>query len=166
MNIIIPLGGKGERFMKNGYDKPKPLIKIFEKCMINYVIDNLYISKNDKVFIIYNKNLDNYDFNKYINDTYPFITLIKINDTKGASETLLLGIESILNNYEYNKKTIVLDCDTFYTENILNIFNEMDSNVVFYRKNDEQSPIYSYIELNNENDIINIKEKEKNFRKC
>ena len=34
MNIIIPLGGKGERF-KNEYRLPKPLIKIFDKEMIN-----------------------------------------------------------------------------------------------------------------------------------
>ncbi len=161
MNIIIPLGGKGERFIKNGYNNPKPLIKIFEKTMIEYVVDNLVVSKNDKIFIIYNKNLDNYNFNEYINSKFQLINLIKINDTKGASETLSLGIEVILNNYEYNKKTIVLDCDTFYTEDILNIFNEFDENIVFYRKNYEQNPIYSYIELNNENDIINIKEKEK-----
>jgi hypothetical protein len=25
MNIIIPLGGKGERFKNNGYIEPKPL---------------------------------------------------------------------------------------------------------------------------------------------
>jgi len=31
MNIIIPLGGKGERFSKEGYVHPKPLIPIFEK---------------------------------------------------------------------------------------------------------------------------------------
>ena len=35
MNIIIPLGGKGERF-KNEYRLPKPLIKIFDKEMIFY----------------------------------------------------------------------------------------------------------------------------------
>ena len=31
MNIIIPLGGKGERFKINGFTSPKPLIKIFDK---------------------------------------------------------------------------------------------------------------------------------------
>lgn len=31
MNIIIPLGGKGERFSKNGYTQPKPLIGIYLK---------------------------------------------------------------------------------------------------------------------------------------
>lgn len=31
MNIIIPLGGKGERFINSGYKDPKPLIKILNK---------------------------------------------------------------------------------------------------------------------------------------
>ena len=43
MNIIIPLGGKGERFINNGYILPKPLIKVFDKEMILYVLDNLKI---------------------------------------------------------------------------------------------------------------------------
>jgi HAD superfamily hydrolase (TIGR01509 family) len=160
MNIIIPLGGKGERF-KNTYNKPKPLIQIFEKHMIDYVIDNLCISKDDKVFIIYNKNLDSYNFSEYISNKYAFINLIKIDDTKGACETLFYGIDIILNNYEYNKKSIILDCDTFYTEDILNIFDNFNENVVFYRENYDKEPKYSYIELDNENNIINIKEKEK-----
>ena len=67
MNIIIPLGGKGERFSKNGYTCPKPLIKIFEKTMIEYVLDNLSINHmEDKVFIIYNYDLDNHDFSNFI----------------------------------------------------------------------------------------------------
>lgn len=160
MNIIIPLGGKGERF-KNKYNKPKPLIQIFEKCMINYVIDNLNLSNNDKVFIIYNKKLDNDNFKDYIYNKYPFIHLIQINDTIGASETLYLGIDIIINNYEYHTKTIILDCDTFYTEDILTIFKNTNENLVFYRKNYHNNPIYSYIQLDISNNITNIKEKEK-----
>ena len=34
MNIIIPLGGKGERFYKAGYINPKPLIPVFHKELI------------------------------------------------------------------------------------------------------------------------------------
>ena len=41
MNIIIPVGGKGERFKNAGYIKSKPLIEIFEKPMIFYILDNL-----------------------------------------------------------------------------------------------------------------------------
>lgn len=161
MNIIIPLGGKGERFRNKGYRAPKPLINIFDKCMIDYVLDNLSIQESDKVFIIFNKYLEEYNFHGHINANYPFITLIKIDDTRGASETLYRGIKIILDNYDHNRKTMVLDCDTFYTEDILDIFRGCNENTVFYRKNYDIQAMYSYIELNSENDITSIKEKEK-----
>ena len=142
MNIIIPLGGKGERFYNCGYTKPKPLIQIFEKCMIEYLIDNLSYSLDDNIYIIYNSKLDNYNFKKYISDKYNFINLIKINDTKGPVETLLNGIEYIINNFNYNKKCLILDCDTFYTEDIISIFKESENNMVFYTKNYDTNPVY------------------------
>ena len=39
MNIIIPLGGKGERFKINSYTQPKPLIPILGKCMCIKIIN-------------------------------------------------------------------------------------------------------------------------------
>jgi len=161
MNIIIPLGGKGERFSKNGYNQPKPLIPIFDKCMIEYVLDNLKISKEDNVFIIYNSKLDNFNFREYITTKYQYIQFVEINDTKGAVETLYIGIDYILKKYSYNNKCLILDCDTFYTEDIINIFRHSTDNMVFYTKNYETNPIYSYIGLDENSCIINIKEKEK-----
>ena len=161
MNIIIPLGGKGERFSKNGYAQPKPLITILDKCMIEYVLDSLTITKDDKVFIIYNVGLDNFHFSDYIINKYSFIHLIKICDTKGAVETLFFGIDFILTNYNYHNKCILLDCDTFYTQDIITIFRNSKDNMVFYTKNYDPNAIYSYIELNNELIITNIKEKHK-----
>jgi len=162
MNIIIPLGGKGERFSKHGYLEPKPLIQIFEKRMIEYVFDNLTFTNEDKLFIIFNKELNNFGFSEFINKKYPFIRLIEIGDTKGSSETLYLGINYIINNFEYNEKCLILDCDTFYTEDIISIFRQpYQTNTVFYTKNYDNNPIYSYINLIEKNIIIDIKEKEK-----
>jgi dTDP-glucose pyrophosphorylase len=161
MNIIIPLGGRGERFSKMGYIQPKPLIPIFEKCMIEYVLDNLTISNDDNIFIIYNNKLDDYGFSNFIMNKYPSVQLIKINDTKGAVETLFLGIEQILNKYTHHNKCLILDCDTFYTQDILEYFKKSTDNIVFYTKNYDINPIYSYIELNDKSIITNIEEKNK-----
>jgi GTP:adenosylcobinamide-phosphate guanylyltransferase len=69
MNIIIPIGGKGERFLNKGYKETKPLITILDKYMIFYVLDNLKVSQHDHVYIIYNQRLDEYNFNKLILDS-------------------------------------------------------------------------------------------------
>lgn len=161
MNIIIPLGGKGERFSKNGYTQPKPLIPVFEKPMIDYVLDNLVISKDDHIFIIYNAKLDDYNFPMHINEKYPSAKLIQINDTMGAVETLFLGITEIFNKHKHHNKCLILDCDTFYTDDIVNCFRNSTDNMVFYTKNYDTNAIYSYIELDEESMIINIEEKKR-----
>jgi HAD superfamily hydrolase (TIGR01509 family) len=172
MNIIIPLGGKGERFTKEGYHKPKALIDVFDKTMIETVIDNLNIKNDDNLFIIYNPYLDKngFEFSTYIKTKYPKVYLIKLeNDTKGAAESVYLGIEHIYKNTNtyltsnvFLNKTILLDCDTFYTEDILTIFRNSNDNMVFYTKKYNEPPIYSYITLDEKtNTIINIAEKNK-----
>lgn len=81
MNIIIPIGGKGERFLNNGYTQQKPLIDILGKPMIFYVLDNLCVSKNDIIYIIHNDN----DLVNVVNNKYPYIKFIKLKyQTKGA----------------------------------------------------------------------------------
>jgi dTDP-glucose pyrophosphorylase len=95
MNIIIPLGGKGDRFKLNGYKDPKPLIKVFDKPMIFYVLDNLSFTSEDKVFIIY-YNVDKDLFETTIHNKYPNVLLVELKEqTKGAAETIYKGIQYI-----------------------------------------------------------------------
>jgi HAD superfamily hydrolase (TIGR01509 family) len=162
MNIIFPIGGKGERFFKEGYTKPKPLISVFEKTMIETVIDNLVFNPDDHIFIIYQKDLDNFGFSYLIESKYPFIHLIKMEEyTKGAVETLAIGIQEIIKLHNHHKKTLLLDCDTFYTQDVCSIFRAAQDNMVFYSKNTNPNPIYSYIELDQDDLIQNIAEKQK-----
>ena len=161
MNIIIPLGGNGERFAKEGYSQPKPLINILNKEMIFYVLNNLELCQNDKIFIIYFSDLDKYNFTNILGKKYKEISFIPISyQTAGAVETLYNGLNKIINLSD-NKKCVLLDCDTFYTQDILSIARTIPDNLVFYTKKYDESPIYSYISLNSENKIVEIKEKVK-----
>jgi len=160
MNIIIPLGGKGERFKKEGFNKPKPLIKVLDKEILFYVIDHLVIHKDDILFIIYNKDLDGDDFNNIMKNKYPIIHLIKLDkDTKGASETIFIGLDKIMREYHHHTKSILLDGDTFYTFDIINKYRNIHKNAVFFTKNYEVNPIFSYIKMDDQNNINDIKEK-------
>jgi HAD superfamily hydrolase (TIGR01509 family) len=154
MNIIIPIGGKGERFLNNGYTQPKPLINIFEKPMIFYVLDNLLLSKNDNIYIIYNnKNINNNNnFINIVNNKYPYIKFIKLEyQTKGAAETIYIGLQEIIKN-THLQKTLILDCDTFYTQDVLSMYRNIEHNAVFYVNNLDINPIFSYILFNSNSD--------------
>jgi HAD superfamily hydrolase (TIGR01509 family) len=164
MNILIPIGGKGERFKKDGYSQPKHLIDIFGKPMILYVLDNLSITSEDVVFIITYKQNHSETFENIIHNKYPTIHIIYISkQTEGAAETLFLGIESFIKRNSMNDNPVmVLDCDTFYTYDVANAYRKsLNKNVVFYTINVEKDPIYSYILLDTNNHIVDIKEKSK-----
>ncbi len=163
MNIIIPLCGISKRFTDNGYTEPKCLIKIFEKEMIIHVLDCIE-QINNNIFIIYHKDLDNFNFLELIHQYNNKIVLICLDKrTRGAAETVYLGIDKIINSkiYNYDLNTLIIDCDTIYNTNIIKKIKNINNNSVIYFEDNEDNPIYSYILFNENNIITNIIEKEK-----
>ena len=52
--------------VKNGYTQPKPLIQIFDKFMIEYVLDNITISKDELVCAVLENAKNRYELDKLI----------------------------------------------------------------------------------------------------
>ena len=164
MNIFIPLGGKGERFSKNGYLDPKPMIPVMEKRIIEYALDSIFhqLENEDQVYIFYSHRLEEHGFVEFIHSKYSWIQTIQVPDTKGAVETLYHGITQIYDKgIETNKKCLLLDGDTFYTQDVVTIFRSINENAVFYTKNTSENAIYSYIAMNDKGAIEDIREKVK-----
>jgi len=162
MNIIIPIGGIGQRFKDEGYDIPKPLINVLGKSMIYKVIDNLNIDyNNDKIHIVYHNHLKEFNFETLIKFYFPNINISFISldfITKGASETVLQALK-IFTEEQLKENVLLLDCDTFYTDDIIGLYKgSQNKNLVFYFKDTEQRPIFSYIKTIGDK-VIEIKEK-------
>ena len=163
MIIIIPLGGLGTRYEKNGYFKPKPLVQILGKTIIEYLIDNLNLDLNlkkiNKIYIPYHYNLENFRFEDFIKNKYPNLPIefFKLNfNTDGALHTLYLTL-STFNNI-IDQPIISIDSDNFYLDDIITKWN--GENKIFCFKDESESNCYSYVK-NIDNKIIDIKEKEK-----
>ena len=158
MNIIIPIGGTGERFSSENFTLPKPLIPVLGKPMIHRLISSLSITSSDTVRIIYNATLKRYNFEDLIRFWFPdlnisFVSLPK--QTKGPSETLQYGLSDLTG------ECLLLDCDTFYDEDILELYrNTTNKNCIFYFNSTDPNPIYSYIRLENDK-VVDIAEKKK-----
>ena len=161
MNIIIPIGGVGQRFKDEGYDLPKPLISALGKPMIYHVINSLYLEPTDTIYIVYHNHLKEFNFETLIKFYFPkinikFISLDYL--TKGAAETVLKGLE-IFNEDKLKDNVLLLDCDTFYNDDIISKYKLSPvGNLIFYFNSTDPKPIYSYITLE-DNKVTNIKEK-------
>ena len=140
MIIVIPLGGIGKRFSELGYKDPKTLVKVLGKEIIFWVLDNLKINVKDKVYIVYNKELDNFDFTDHFGK-YPYLNFLKLDrNTNGPVETIY-EITKILEKNDKNEGVLIIDGDTFYKKDILKKINKKH-HTIFYHKTKIKDPIF------------------------
>lgn len=161
VNILIPMAGRGSRFENAGFNKPKPLIDVLGKPMIEWAI---------KSFDFLN-NIDNYQFifiilkehdikHKMENELKNIFgenntKIIKINEiTRGQAETCLAAKKYIAN---YNK-LFIYNCDTYSTSNIWNMITEDNPDGILpcFEANDHK---YSYARLDEHGHVAETAEK-------
>lgn len=99
MNVLIPMAGAGSRFSRAGYIKPKPLIEIEGKPMIQWVVENIEI-EGKYIFILQKEHLKRYpEIEKTLRDLVADIEIIEVDGlTEGAACTALLSKEHINND--------------------------------------------------------------------
>ena len=157
-NVIIPLGGLGSRFQEANYNLPKPLIKVYGKPIIEWVIESINLENIKHLIIPYHRNLFDYNLESTLKKKYPDINFFFYclgQNTKGAADTIyqvLLEYQKIASS-NIKLPIISLDGDNFYTCDILNLWN--GENLVFTFKDYQESPIYSYVKTNNINCMNN-----------
>lgn len=92
VNVIIPIGGIGSRFAKEGYRFPKPLINIVGQPMLLWLIDNLSLRPKDTLWIAVNEQIDHeFRIGQLVSKNFPKVNLKLLllrHQTKGASETV------------------------------------------------------------------------------
>ena len=100
LNIVIPMVGLGTRFHEKGYELPKPLIRIKNKSMIEWVVSNLKPAQSHRfIFICRREHYNGYHLEELLNDIAPGCKIIVIDDTtEGAACTVLLAKDFIDNN--------------------------------------------------------------------
>jgi len=158
MIILIPIGGQGLRFKNN--DKPKALVEVLKKPILYYLLDNLNLKNIEYIYIPYNKEYKKYDFEKLLRNNYPdinFVFYMLENETRGAAETINISLNNL--NEERDIPIICLDCDNFYLYDILTEWK--GENCVFTIEDINTKPIYSYVNQDENKNVVDIIEKEK-----
>lgn len=160
MHIFILCGGEGKRL--NDYSLPKPLNMINGRPSIYYTLEKMpeYI-KN--INFIVGQHLIKYNFENIIKSlfierfNYNFYYLPYF--TRGAVESGLLG----LNNINIDGHILFMDNDNIYTfpEDFTDIIDKNKKAFIGYSIDKSEINKYSYIKISNENNIIEIKEKNK-----
>jgi len=164
MTFVIPMAGKGSRFLEEGYKLPKYMIKVKNKTLFEYSIESLPLEIATKIIFICLKSHKLLNVSEFIrkNVSHDNIKIIFLDDvTRGQSETVYKAKEYI-DNYDelliYNidtsfkskkLKTILLD-DKLKKDGVLGAFID--------KSNDDK---WSFAKLDKDSNIIQTTEKDK-----
>jgi len=159
ITLILPLAGKGSRFVKEGYNDPKPLIKVDGLPMIVSAVKSLP-KTSKQVFICLEQHLKNYPLEKEIKEHYNKSNIVSINQvTEGQACTIELGIKKA--NVDLESPILVSACDNgvyFDTKKYQSIIDDGNNDIIVWSFTNQQCSkknpeMYGWIETD-ENDHV------------
>jgi NDP-sugar pyrophosphorylase family protein len=164
IQLIIPMSGIGERFVKNGYLDPKPIIKINDKYLIEYVLD-IFPNVNDISVICNDLHLQTTNISNILKELNNNIKIYNITNHKKGP---VYAISSIFNNINDDKEVIISYCDYGTSWNFNNFLEDTkkrdcDGAIVCYKGfhphmlNNEN---YAFLKDDGDRYMLEIKEKE------
>ena len=97
LNIVVPVAGRGSRFVEAGYTIPKPLIPVHGMPMIEVVVNNTRPSQpHHFTFLALREHLECFGMRDTLDRIAPGCTIIPVTQvTEGAACTVLLAEEVI-----------------------------------------------------------------------
>lgn len=149
MDIIIPCGGLGERFLREGYADSKPLIPAMGKPILFWLLDELRVGPDDLIIVAYNTDLERWHMEDRLRKILGSRCLRIVHlpgPTRGAAETVSIALEA-LTEEERERKTMLFDCDSFYRHAVVSAFRACATNMSVVFRDEGTAPIYFYCEL-------------------
>lgn len=95
INIVVPMAGRGARFLSAGYTLPKPFIEIHGRPMIEYVIRNVTPREEHRfIFLCLQEHIADHGMDRRLRDLVPGCLIVPVDRvTEGAACTVLLAEE-------------------------------------------------------------------------
>ena len=81
LNIVVPMAGRGSRFVKAGYDVPKPLIEIHGHPMIECVTKNISPKGEHRfIYLCLAEHLEKYDLERRLKSFSPNCVVVPVDN--------------------------------------------------------------------------------------
>jgi len=124
LNIVMPMAGRGSRFVDAGYLVPKPLIPVKGRPMTEVVINNLRPSTPHRfIFLCLREHIEGYSIDDKLREWSPECEIITVDAvTEGAACTVLLAKKLIDND----NPLMIANCDQWIDLSIDDYLAEMD----------------------------------------
>jgi NDP-sugar pyrophosphorylase family protein len=159
VTIVMPMAGRGRRFLDQGISVPKPLIKIGGRTIVEWIWKTLDIPDAHVVFIVRREHVESNGIDQFLKRIVPGCEVLVIDQiTEGAACTVLLAYDQI----NHSNGIIIKDCDQIINWSPRMFFDFMrrkqaDGGIVTIPT---QNPGFSYVRLGDDyTRIVETREK-------
>ncbi|SDZ37746.1 glycosyltransferase family 2 protein [Bacillus sp. 166amftsu] len=155
MNIVMPMAGKGNRFINAGYLTPKMLIKVKGFPMFYWSLISLkrHFDLSNITFICLEEHLNSTNLEKEIKHYCNNPRIIGIQKpTRGQAETVLNAVSEL----DLDKELLIFNCDTYFLNLNFSLNQDLDGEITVFTSN---NPNYSYVKVDSNNLVKQIIEK-------
>ncbi len=156
-NLLLPIAGKAQRFLDEGYTMPKPLIMSKDKHIIDWSMDSFDTDDCNVIFAVRLEHINNFSIDDILRRKFGEDIKIVVVDrvTDGSVSTCLLAKDLIDNELPL----IIYTPDVYFedTFNPTEIDAALDGFLLTFKAN---SPAHSYVELDDSGLATRTAEKE------
>lgn len=129
LNIVIPMAGRGSRFVQQGMTLPKPLIPVRGRPMYTWALDSLPLELASRlVFVCLDEHLRGRDLSSDIEARYgrwnPVV--IPLSEVTEGQACTVLKAESLIDN---DDALIIYNADTYLVSSLPNRLSSLASDV-------------------------------------
>lgn len=156
-NLLVPLAGRGQRFVDEGYTVPKYMIMAHNQHLIDWAFDSIDTSECNLIFCLRQDHISNFAVDDIFRQKFgEDITIIPIDRvTRGSVETCLLAEDHIDSDLPLVIYTVDVNFDPVF--NPADLDPEIDGCILTFKAN---STNYSYAQTNAEGQVTLCAEKE------
>jgi NDP-sugar pyrophosphorylase family protein len=160
--LILPLAGRGSRFLMNGFTVPKPLLPVNGKPMIVRAVESIPLCKS-QVFICLKEHMATYPLETTLKSEFPGSTVIGIEDvTEGQACTCEIGLQ--VANIAPTDPIMISACDNgvdYDREAYLRLENDPSVDVIVWSFTNNPTGqlyphMYAWLDVDADNNIKDV----------
>lgn len=162
LHLIMPMGGAGSRFFKNGFVMPKPLIEINGKPFLYWATRSIEkdVDLADITFVVLKQHISEFHIDEVILHYFPDakIEAVDFESVKsGPVMTCLAGLEHITDDQPilFNDCDHMFACSSFANDMNNDTWNYDGALLTF----ESDQPQFSYIQYENERIVGTVEKK-------
>lgn len=161
-NLVVPIAGAGSRMIKGGFSIPKPMLICGDRSILEWSMDCFCHAECNLIFAVRQEHIDEYGIDNWLREKFgEEIMVVALKEiTTGAADTVYKTLNNLENVKLLNTSLpLIVYCpDTTFSPDYVPQDQDFENDglILTFKSN---SPNYSYIKLDENNNVVETREK-------